>query len=107
MGEDKKIKEESEEESEKSENLEESDQKKTSGSNKKDPARNASQSDADGEVKELKERIEDLENQLMRAVADYRNLEKRFEDEKREYVKFANRDLLIRLIPAFDTLFLA
>lgn len=59
------------------------------------------------EVKELKDRIEDLENQLKRAVADYRNLEKRFEEEKRETLKFANKDLLLRLIPAFDTLFLA
>lgn len=66
------------------------------------------------EVKALKERIEDLENQsreardqLKRAVADYRNLEKRFEEEKRETLKFANKDLLLRLIPAFDTLFLA
>src|SRR3989344_9194723 len=56
---------------------------------------------------ELKQKIEDLENQLLRAVADYRNLEKRTEEEKREFVKFANRDLLLRLIPAFDTLFLA
>lgn len=59
------------------------------------------------EVKELKDRIGDLENQLKRAVADYRNLEKRFEEEKRETLKFANKDLLLRLIPAFDTLFLA
>ncbi len=59
------------------------------------------------EVKELKERIADLENQLLRAVADYRNLEKRLDEEKKEFVKFANRDLLLRLIPAFDTLFLA
>ncbi len=59
------------------------------------------------EVAKLKQKIEDLENQLLRAVADYRNLEKRMEDEKREFVKFANRDLLLRLIPAFDTLFLA
>jgi molecular chaperone GrpE len=71
------------------------DPKKSSGKHKKD------------EVKELKTRIEDLENQLKRAVADYRNLEKRFEDEKRDTIKFANRDLLLRLIPAFDTLFLA
>ena len=49
----------------------------------------------------------DLENQLKRAIADYRNLEKRFEDERSATIKFANRDLLMRIIPAFDTLFLA
>ena len=61
----------------------------------------------EGEVEKLKKQVLDLEDQLKRAVADYRNLEKRFEDEKREFVKFANRDLLLKLIPAFDTLFLA
>lgn len=55
----------------------------------------------------LEKRIEDLENQLKRAVADYRNLEKRFEDEKKEVIKFANKDLLLKLFSAFDSLFLA
>ena len=59
------------------------------------------------ETQALKQKIEDLENQLARAVADYRNQEMRFEDEKREFVKFANKDLLLRLIPSFDVLFLA
>ena len=59
------------------------------------------------EVEKLKEQISDIENQFKRAVADYRNLEKRFDEEKHEYVKFANREMLLRLIPAFDTLFLA
>ena len=58
-------------------------------------------------AKVLEDKIVDLENQLKRAVADYRNLEKRVEDEKFETIKFANRELLIRIIPAFDTLFLA
>jgi len=56
---------------------------------------------------ELDTKIENLENQLRRAVADYANLQRRFEEEKKEVIKFANTDLLIRLIPAFDTLFLA
>ncbi len=55
----------------------------------------------------LEEKITDLENQLKRAVADYRNQRMRFEEEKREFVRYANRELLIRLLPAFDTLFLA
>src|SRR4029079_13264629 len=79
----------------KEEIVEEKEDKKTSSKHKKD------------ETGELKAKVEDLENQLKRAVADYRNLEKRFDEEKREFVKFANRDLLLRLIPAFDTLFLA
>lgn len=78
------------------EESEDNTKKKSSGKNKKDE-----------EVEELKARVEDLENQLKRAVADYRNQEMRFGEEKKEFVKFANRDLLLRLIPAFDTLFLA
>ncbi len=80
---------------EKREEIKETGQKKSSSKKKND------------ENEELKKKIEDLENQLKRAVADYRNLEKRMDEEKREFVKFANRDLLLRLIPAFDTLFLA
>ncbi len=59
------------------------------------------------EVRELKTKIEELEDQIKRAVADYRNQEMRFEEEKREFVKFANKELLLRLIPSFDVLFLA
>lgn len=59
------------------------------------------------QIIQLEQRILDLENQLKRAVADYRNLEKRIEDEKKETIKFANKELLLRIIPAFDTLFLA
>lgn len=58
-------------------------------------------------IEELTHKVQELEDQLARAVADYRNQEKRVEDEKQEFVKFANRDLLLKLIPAFDTLFLA
>lgn len=52
-------------------------------------------------------RAEELEHQLKRAVADYRNLERRTEEERREYVKSANKDLITSLLPAFDALFLA
>lgn len=56
---------------------------------------------------ELEARIKELEDQLLRSVADYRNFEKRNEEEKKEFVKYANKELLERLIPVFDTLFLA
>jgi molecular chaperone GrpE len=49
----------------------------------------------------------ELEDQFKRAVADYRNLEKRVIEERAEFIKFANRELLERLLPAFDALFLA
>lgn len=55
----------------------------------------------------LEQRIAELEDQYKRAVADYRNLEKRVAEERLEFIKFANKELLERLLPAFDTLFLA
>ncbi len=58
-------------------------------------------------TEELESKITDLEEQLKRAVADYRNLENRNREEKLEFIKFANRALLEQLLPAFDTLFLA
>lgn len=59
------------------------------------------------ETDSLEQKVSDLEDQLKRAVADYRNLEKRVEDERRDVIKFANRELLSTLLPAFDMLFLA
>ncbi len=61
----------------------------------------------DGQTDELEEKVKDLEEQLKRAVADYRNLENRQREEKLEFVKFANKNLVESLLPAFDTLLLA
>lgn len=53
------------------------------------------------------EKIASLEEQLKRAVADYRNLERRSGEERSDAIKFANKQLIEALLPAFDTLFLA
>lgn len=53
------------------------------------------------------EKIASLEEQLKRAVADYRNLERRSGEERNDAIKFANKQLIEALLPAFDTLFLA
>lgn len=58
-------------------------------------------------IEELEEKLNEYENNWKRAVADYRNLEKRAVEERSETIRFANRDLLLHLLPAFDTLFLA
>ncbi|MBP7832696.1 MAG: nucleotide exchange factor GrpE [Candidatus Levybacteria bacterium] len=65
------------------------------------------ETEADGLVTELEEKNKSLEDQLKRAVADYRNLENRNRDEKLEFIKFANKNLIEQLLPAFDTLLLA
>lgn len=51
--------------------------------------------------------LQNLENQLKRALADYQNLEKRIAAEKSEWIKIANKDLLLRLLPGLDSLLLA
>lgn len=63
--------------------------------------------DIEREQSEIELKVAALQDQYMRAVADYRNLEKRVAEERLEYIKFANRELLERLLPSFDTLFLA
>ncbi len=57
--------------------------------------------------KQFENRIAELEEQLKRAVADYRNLERRNIEERADAVKFANRQLVESLLPAFDILMLA
>lgn len=51
--------------------------------------------------------IKNLENQLKRVLADYQNLEKRIEQEKVSWIKLANKDLLLKLLPGIDNLILA
>ncbi|OGH10890.1 MAG: nucleotide exchange factor GrpE [Candidatus Levybacteria bacterium RIFCSPHIGHO2_01_FULL_36_15] len=84
---------------------------KANNTKKEEVRQNPKQTDAHGKsdkkVEELNKRIDDLENQLKRAVADYRNFGKRIEEEKQEFIKFANRDLLLRLFPAFDAFIIA
>lgn len=53
------------------------------------------------------QKVQELENQVKRTLADYQNLEKRVADEKGEWVKIANKDLLLKLLPILDTLNLA
>ena len=57
--------------------------------------------------KELQEKLEECEFKYKRALADYQNLEKRVRDERIEWIKTANRDLIFRMLPVLDTLMLA
>jgi molecular chaperone GrpE len=54
--------------------------------------------------KKLKEEIADLTNKWKRALADYQNLEKRVSLEKEDFVRFANADLILKILPALDNL---
>jgi molecular chaperone GrpE len=59
------------------------------------------------EIEELKEQAEVAENKYRRALADYQNLQKRVQEEKRDWIRAANSELLLRLLPVLDTLILA
>lgn len=59
------------------------------------------------EIETVKQRAEELENNYKRALADYQNLQKRVQEEKSEWIRSSNRDLLLRLLPVLDTLILA
>lgn len=59
------------------------------------------------EIENLKTRVSELEQHYRRALADYQNLEKRTFEEKREWIKSGNKDLLLRLLPVLDILILA
>ena len=54
--------------------------------------------------KPKQEELENVKKQLKRALADYSNLQKRFEEEKKLIVQYANATLLLKLIGVFDSL---
>lgn len=58
-------------------------------------------------VEEIEARAVEFENSYKRALADYQNLQKRVQEEKSEWIRSGNRELLLRLLPVLDTLTLA
>jgi molecular chaperone GrpE len=54
--------------------------------------------------KELENQVNDLTNKWKRALADYQNLEKQVAMEKKEWIIFANRSLILELLPVLDNL---
>jgi molecular chaperone GrpE len=59
------------------------------------------------EIAHLKNKISELENQVKRIFADYQNLEKRVASERGEWLIKANKDLILRFLPAIDFLLLS
>lgn len=55
----------------------------------------------------LKELANQHENNYKRALADYQNLQKRVANERQDWLKLANKELLLRLLPVLDTIMLA
>jgi molecular chaperone GrpE len=54
------------------------------------------------ELKVVKEKAEECLNNWKRAQADYLNLKRRIEEEKRQVVVLANRNLVLQILPVLD-----
>ncbi|HUW24504.1 MAG TPA: nucleotide exchange factor GrpE [Patescibacteria group bacterium] len=59
---------------------------------------------AEKNLVELKSRVEELTNLWKRALADYQNLERRFEREKADFVQHANNNLILKQLSVLDHL---
>jgi molecular chaperone GrpE len=92
-----------------------SDEKKKSSSAKASPSTEASASakatadrpgdrtdDKEESIEELKEKCEEYLVGWKRAKADYENLQKETEQNKKEYADWAKEECLLRLLPAID-----
>ena len=53
---------------------------------------------------EAQNQIEELTNNWKRVLADYQNLEKRYEREKNDFVQYANANLILKLLLVLDHL---
>ncbi|MBU1032209.1 nucleotide exchange factor GrpE [Patescibacteria group bacterium] len=58
----------------------------------------------DNKITELENKVNELEAQLKRAVADYHNLEKRVAEGRSELTKWGTGELLIKILPILDHL---
>ncbi len=55
----------------------------------------------------LQEELQTVTNNWKRALADYQNLEKRVQEEKRSFAQFAARQIVNKILPGIDLLELA
>jgi len=56
------------------------------------------------ELQQLKKRVAELEENWKRAVADFRNLERRTNQERKVVAQLANALLIAKLLPVLDSL---
>lgn len=55
-------------------------------------------------IRKASENQKDYKELYIRALADYHNLQKRVQEEKNDFVKYANEKLIMEIIPVFDNL---
>lgn len=56
------------------------------------------------QIKELKAQVIDLDSKWKRALADYQNLQKRTENERKNFIRFANASLIEKTLDIIDDL---
>ena len=56
------------------------------------------------DIEKIKKERDEYKNSYLRALADYRNLEKRMIDERTELIKRADASLILKLLPFLDHL---
>jgi len=54
--------------------------------------------------KQLQNQVDDLTNKWKRALADYQNLEKNIKASKNDWIDFAAKELVLKLLPVMDHL---
>ena len=69
-----------------------------------DASSSAPESATDSRVAELEARAGSLENALLRAKADFANLQRRAANERSEYLRYANAELIKSLLGVLDDL---
>lgn len=67
-------------------------------------ASSSSQDPKDIEIEKLKKELEEMKSIAIRATADYQNLRKRSEEEKIEFMKYANSKLILEILPFIDNM---
>lgn len=61
-------------------------------------------SDKKQDNKDIEEKLQNVEDELKRAVADYRNLEKRIHEDSMVVAKSLRDQLVLRILPVLDSL---
>jgi molecular chaperone GrpE len=74
---------------------------------KKQTTKNTTTDIVDQQVKALQEQIANLDANWKRSLADYQNLLRRVESDKKEFLKMSNANLIARLLPSLDIIELA
>lgn len=58
----------------------------------------------DQKFNKLEEDLKKLDELRLRALADYQNLERRTEEEKKDFAQYANSELILKILPGLDSL---